>query len=105
ERTTAPRARAIQIEHRRALCGGSRSEKRGHLDRREAAAREHLGDERGNTIRDIPGLYGHDPAPLRREGHLTFKYLARVFTFVLVAGSCMPIATGPSPVPSPARDS
>jgi hypothetical protein len=43
---------------------------------------------------------GHDPAPLRREGHVTFKYLAQVFTAALVAACCTPAATSPSPTPA-----
>ena len=61
------------------------------------AAGKHLRDERRDTIRCIPGLFGHDPAPLSREGHLTFKYLARVFTVALVAWSCTPSASTPQP--------
>src|SRR6185436_10600996 len=49
---------------------------------------------------DIPGLFGHDPAPLRREGHLTSKYLAQVFTFALAIASCTPAATAPTPAPN-----
>src|SRR4029077_665928 len=47
-----------------------------------------------------PGLFGHDPAPLRREGHLPLKYLARVFTLALVVGACAPVTTTPSPTPT-----
>ena len=100
ERTTEPLDRAIQIEHRRAIFGRPRGEEGGHLGDGKAAAGEHLRHERGDTIRYIPGLLGHDPAPLRREGHLTFKYLAQVFTLVLAVTSCTPSATTPTPVPT-----
>src|SRR5205085_12001711 len=101
ERTTEPLDRAIQIEHRRTIFGRPRSEEGGHLGDGEAAAGEHLRDERGDTIRYIPGLLGHDPAPLRREGHLTFKYLARVFTLALAVASCTQAATPIPPAGSP----
>src|SRR4029077_13560670 len=97
ERTTDPLDRTIHIEHRRTLSGRPRRKEGGHVAGCESPASEHLSDERGDTIRDIPGLFGHDPAPLRREGHLPFKYLARVFTFALVASSCTPSATTPTP--------
>lgn len=96
ERTTDPLDRTIQIEHRRTLFSRPRRQEGGHVAGSEAAASEHLSDERGDTIRDIPGLFGHDPAPLRREGHLPFKYLARVFTLGLAMASCTPAAS-PSP--------
>ncbi len=102
ERTTEPLDRAIQIEHRRTLFGRLCGEKRGHVARGEAAAGEDLSDERGDTIRHIPGLFGHDPAPLRREGHLTFKYLAQVFTLALAAASCTPAAPSTTPTALPA---
>src|SRR5439155_12922925 len=64
--------------------------------------------ERGDTIRGIPGLHRHDPAALRYEGHVDLKYLARLFTVVLLLGSCTPIAqpdssprSGPESAPSP----
>src|SRR5204862_1522033 len=101
ERTTEPLDRAIQIEHRRTLFGRARRQEGGHVAGRETAAGEHLRDERGDTIRDIPGLFGHDPAPLRREGHLTFKYLARVFTLALAVASCTQSTTPTRPAGSP----
>src|SRR5204862_2173608 len=101
ERTTEPLDRAIQIEHRRAFFGRPRGQEGRHLIHGEAPAAEHLRDERGDTIRYIPGLFGHDPAPLRREGHLTFKYLARVFTLALAVASCTQSTTPTRPAGSP----
>ena len=100
ERTTESLDRGIQIEHRRPLFGRACREEGGHLGRREAPAGKHLSDERGDTIRYIPGLFGHDPAPLRHEGHVTFKYLARVFTVAVAVASCTPPVTSPSPAPT-----
>ena len=37
---------------------------------------------------------------MRREGHLPFKYLARVFTLALVVGSCAPTIAAPAPTPT-----
>src|SRR5439155_21918 len=57
-------------------------------------------DDHLRAIGRIGGLRGHDPKPLRCEGHVKLKYLARLFTFALILWSCAPSAVANAPTGS-----